>query len=427
VVKPAELAGRLVAEAASVQDEIDEIELLINQAKTEAARHESRRATAADKLAQAAERLAVAAGGTSKEVADLANQLVNVARKAALMEAQIDLLEGKRKSVGRLHDSILSHAAEIRGLAPVEAVPNRAGASGSGANPSGDGTAGGIGGPGGSRESLEALGELVEAGSMPPAVSRLVLSVQEDLRREIARQMHDGPAQSLTNIVLQAQIVERLLQRNPELAAPEVHGLIAMVQRTLDATKTFIFDVRPMVLDDLGLVPTLRRASRDRGRRANVKVDFESIGVDRRLPMEMESGLFRIVDEALAAHVAGKPETLALKMDWTDKLVIELTAGRTPPVVEQPDLGIEGGGDMPAALAVMVEERRAAHRAAVEEARLAALARLPERLWREVSGRAETLGIEAELLDEGARLRLVVKLPESPAGAPMTTATTAVR
>ena len=66
---------------------MDEIELLINQAKTEAARHETRRQTAADKLAASAEKLAVAAGGTSKEVADLANQLVNVARKAALMEA----------------------------------------------------------------------------------------------------------------------------------------------------------------------------------------------------------------------------------------------------------------------------------------------------------------------------------------------------
>jgi hypothetical protein len=259
---------------------------------------------------------------------------------------------------------------------------------------------------------MEALGELVEAGSMPPAVSRLVLSVQEDLRREIARQMHDGPAQSLTNIVLQAQIVERTLAKDPAAAGPEVHGLIAMVQRTLDATKTFIFDVRPMVLDDLGLVPTLRKASRDRGGRANVKVEFESVGVDRRLPMEMESGLFRIVDEALAAHVAGKPETLSLRMDWTDKLEIELTAGKTPAPVAAPDVTADGV-DMPPALAAMVEERRATQRAAVEEARLAALARLPERLWREVSGRAETLGIEAELLDEGARLKLMVKLPEN--------------
>ena len=241
------------------------------------------------------------------------------------------------------------------------------------------------------------------------------------MRREIARQLHDGPAQSLTNIVLQAQIVDRLLARDPGAAAVEVEGLIGMVQRTLDATKTFIFDIRPMVLDDLGLVPTLRRASRDRGARAKVKVEFESIGVDRRLPMELESGLFRIVDEALAAHVAGKPETLTLKLDWTDKLEIELTAGRTPPTIAAAPPPPEGA-DLPPALAAMVEERRVAHQAAVEEARLAALARLPERLWREVSGRAETLGIQAELLDEGARLRLAVKLPEqAPAGTELAT------
>jgi two-component system sensor histidine kinase DegS len=414
---PEELAGRLVAEAATVQSEIDEIDLLIQQAKTEAARHETRRQTASDKLAQAAERLAIAAGGnaSSKEVADLANQLVNVARKAALMEAQIDLLEGKRKSVGRLHTLILEHVQNVRALAGIQAPPS--------AGPD-DGAADAASG----RTALENLGAMVESGSMPPAVSRLVLSVQEDLRREIARSMHDGPAQSLTNIVLQAQIVDRLLARDPEQAAPEVQALIGMVQRTLEATKTFIFDVRPMVLDDLGLVPTLRKASRERGRRANVKVDFESVGVDRRLPMELESGLFRIIDEALAAHVAGKPESLALRMDWSDKLEIELTAGRTPPPVEASDLPADGA-ELPPALAEMVEERRAAHRVAVEEARVAGLARLPERLWREVSGRAETLGIQAELLDEGARMRLIVNLPEGATagggslGQPATTAT----
>src|SRR4029079_10185475 len=93
-------------------------------------------------------------------------------------------------------------------------------------------------------------------------MSRIVLNAQEDLRREIARAMHDGPAQSLTNIVLQAQIVERLLGRDPEGALGELRLLVSMVQQTLDATKTFIFDVRPMVLDDLALVPTLRRAHR---------------------------------------------------------------------------------------------------------------------------------------------------------------------
>ncbi len=123
--------------------------------------------------------------------------------------------------------------------------------------------------------------------------------------------MHDGPAQSLTNIVLQAQIVERLLERDPSRARSELQLLVSMVQQTLDATKSFIFDVRPMVLDDLGLVPTLRRAARDRGQRAHVPVEFESLGQDRRLPMEVESAVFRILDEALAAYLSLTPERIA--------------------------------------------------------------------------------------------------------------------
>jgi hypothetical protein len=242
----------------------------------------------------------------------------------------------------------------------------------------------------------------------------MILTAQEDLRREIARQMHDGPAQRLTNIVLQAQIVDRLKTRAPEKAGAEVHQLIAMVQRTLDATKTFIFDVRPMVLDDLGLVPTLRRASRDRGGRFGVAVDFESVGVDRRLGAELESGLFRMLDDALAAHVPKKPDTLSLHLDWGERLVIELTAGQKPEVVPDPELPPEGA-ELPPALAEMVGERRKAYEDAIEAARVASLSRLPQQAWREVESRARILGIHAEMLDDGARLHIEVELPSSAA------------
>ena len=342
-----------------------------------------------------AERLAVGAGVTPKELIELANQLVAVARRAALMEAQVDLLEGKRKSAARLHDAIVQHAAHARVLAGLPAQVRMG--SGTAFVPADD-----------NQPSIE------EGGPMPPGVSRMILTAQEDLRREIARQMHDGPAQSLTNIVLQAQIVDRLMTKAPEKANAEVHALIAMVQRTLDATKTFIFDVRPMVLDDLGLVPTLRRATRDRGGRFGVAVEFESVGVDRRLPGELESGLFRMLDDALAAHVARKPDTLTMHLDWGERLVVELTAGRKPRAVPDPELPPEGA-ELPPALAEMVGERRKAYQGAVEAERIASLSRLPDQAWREVSARARILGIGAEMLDDGARLHLEVVLPAVPA------------
>jgi two-component system sensor histidine kinase DegS len=400
VASAADLVARLTIEANNVASEVEEIELLINQAKTEAARHESRRAAAADKLAIAADRFSTGGTGNPKELADLATQLVAVARKSALMEAQIDLLEGKRKSSARLLEAIQRYSAQARALAgqPDGGRARRTKSTDSAA----DGTP---------------LDLSVEQGApLPPGVSRMILTAQEDMRREIARQMHDGPAQSLTNIVLQAQIVDRLMTKDPSKAEAEVQQLIAMVQRTLDATKTFIFDVRPMVLDDLGLVPTLRRASRDRGRRVGITVEFESVGVDRRLPVELESGLFRMLDDALAAHVAKKPDRMSLHLDWGERLEVELTAGKTPQPVPDPDLPAEGS-ELPPALAEMVEERRRIHAEAVEAARVAALSRLPEQAWREVSSRARILGVKAEMLDDGARLHLEVELPSADAAA----------
>ncbi len=218
------------------------------------------------------------------------------------MESQVEVLEGKRGAMARHRETMAAYAEMAAGLDP--------GASASSPVPRGTGSA------------TPAEGE---AG-----VPRMLLSAQEDLRRELARAMHDGPAQSLTNIVLQAQIAERLVGKDPALAQVEIRQLVAMVQQTLEATKTFIFDVRPMVLDDLGLVPTLRRATRERGKRAGVTVDFETLGQDRRLPMEMESGLFRILDEALVAYLERAPDQVSLQLDWSEVLVATVRASRTP-------------------------------------------------------------------------------------------------
>ena len=253
-------------------------------------------------------------------------------------------------------------------------------------------------------------------------MSRIVLNAQEDLRREIARSIHDGPAQSLTNIVLQAQIVERLMGRDPEAARTEVRLLMSMVQHTLEATKTFIFDVRPMVLDDLGLVPTLRRAARERGRRAGVAVEFDSIGQDRRLAMDLESSLFRILDEALAAYVAAAPDRVAIRLDWSDDLVeARISATREPTaamahadraVVEASEAVGGATKDLPPALEAMLADRKERAEGAAVAAREAAIVALPANAWREIQQRAATTGIVAKLGAGGGDLRLRAEIAE---------------
>jgi hypothetical protein len=243
-----------------------------------------------------------------------------------------------------------------------------------------------------------------------------VVDAQEDLRREIARAMHDGPAQSLTNIVLQAQIVERLVERDPASAAGEVRLLTSMVQQTLDATKSFIFDVRPMVLDDLGLVPTLRRATRERGRRAGVPVEFETLGQDQRLAIDLESGLFRMLDDGIAAFLAAGPDAIQVTLDWGERLEARVAASRAvaeaePDALAVPTPAEEGDKDLPPALAMMLEDRRANERDAAEAAARAAVVVLDPVVWSDIEARAGSIGVTAELLDDGGTLRLVAPLP----------------
>ena len=403
----AELRASGERDVAALDHELAEIELLVTQARAESARHESKRSTASERLAAVAR----ASQGDSAEILDLNGQLMTLTKRAALMEAQVEVLEGKAKVLRRYRDGIAALVGEILAL---ERGPAEGARPGSGDHPD--------------------VGDAI----ITTGVSRIVLGAQEDLRREIARAMHDGPAQSLTNIVLQAQIVERLVSRDPEQARPELRQLIAMVQQTLDATKSFIFDVRPMVLDDLGLVPTLRRTARDRGRRAQIPVEFESLGLDRRLPMELESGLFRLLDEAVASFLSANPDRVTIRLDWGDQVVAVVVAERgtagaedassesalpvaTPAKPRSGKGGKDGGRsggpegkeeDLPPALAAMIEDRRAASTAAAaEEARRSAWVPLPPAEWRDIHDRATTLGITAELLADGTEVRLVVDPP----------------
>src|SRR6185436_1998695 len=105
---------------------------------------------------------------------------------------------------------------------------------------------------------------------------RAVIATQEEERRRIARAVHDGPAQAMANVVLQSEISERVFQVDPQSSKAELAALRAMVNKTLQELRGFIFELRPMILDDLGLVPTMRRYVQTLVDKHNVRVDFSS-------------------------------------------------------------------------------------------------------------------------------------------------------
>ncbi|HZS13964.1 MAG TPA: sensor histidine kinase [Candidatus Dormibacteraeota bacterium] len=130
--------------------------------------------------------------------------------------------------------------------------------------------------------------------------SRELFQIVEDERMRIARDMHDGPAQLLANLVLKAEIVERVFDLDRDTAMSELADFKATVRVALEETRRLIFDLRPMTLDDLGLVPTLRKFCVDFEQRSRMRARLNIVGAERRLPGDLEASLFRIVQEAMA-------------------------------------------------------------------------------------------------------------------------------
>jgi two-component system sensor histidine kinase DegS len=128
--------------------------------------------------------------------------------------------------------------------------------------------------------------------------TRQVFQIIEDERMRIARDMHDGPAQSMANLVLQAEILEKLLARDPQLVVDELADFKDGVRAVLDETRRLIFDLRPMMLDDLGLVPTLNGLIKDYEKRG-LRVGLTVTGEAGRLPGALEPTVFRIIQEAM--------------------------------------------------------------------------------------------------------------------------------
>jgi two-component system sensor histidine kinase DegS len=128
-----------------------------------------------------------------------------------------------------------------------------------------------------------------------------IVEAQEGERLRLSRQIHDGPAQSLTNFILQAEICQRLFDRDdPQRASEELSNLRAAATGTFQKVREFIEDLRPMMLDDLGLVPTVRRYVSNFQEKSGVTVQLNLSGEERRIESHLEVMMFRGVQELLS-------------------------------------------------------------------------------------------------------------------------------
>jgi two-component system, NarL family, sensor histidine kinase DegS len=132
------------------------------------------------------------------------------------------------------------------------------------------------------------------------ATLEMAVQAQEAERARLARQMHDEPAQALSNFILQTEIALRLFDMDPVKARDELSSIKAAAASAFQKVRDFIFELRPMMLDDLGLGPTLNRYADTVREKTGVEVQVACSGLEHRLAPYQEVMLFRAVQELVS-------------------------------------------------------------------------------------------------------------------------------
>jgi len=146
---------------------------------------------------------------------------------------------------------------------------------------------------------METVVSQIETTQQRQVFGTRIIKAQEEERRRVAREIHDGPAQAMANVAFRAEVCERLIDTDLQRAKNELCDLREQVRACLKETRKIIFDLRPMTLDDLGLAPTVRRVLDTLKERQGTITELQVTGEEKRLAAYLEIGLFRIIQEAL--------------------------------------------------------------------------------------------------------------------------------
>jgi two-component system sensor histidine kinase DegS len=169
--------------------------------------------------------------------------------------------------------------------------------------------------------ALEQVGDSAGPASAPGQASgkdtlagiEMIVNAQEAERQRLSRQMHDGPAQAMSNFILQTEIAMRLLDVDPAQAKEELGSLKNSAMGTFQKVRNFIFELRPMMLDDLGLIPTIRKYIDAFKEQTGLEVNLTVTGTERRLEPYLEIMIFRAIQELLG-NAARHSQAATLKM-----------------------------------------------------------------------------------------------------------------
>jgi two-component system, NarL family, sensor histidine kinase DegS len=279
-----EFVDRLTSLAIECREELEhssqslqEIALLLNQTQSEVDRLSQRETQQASRIREMESSIE---SFSRTEIRDTYIAAHEVQMRLFMMRSQLEALQSRR-------DSIETHQEKLRLLLNLAEV-NREQANE---------------GPGGSRTVALASGTSILRDAVTDLAPELIRARERE-RMRIARQLTDGPAQVLANLILRTEIVKRAAERAPEQVPAEINDLRDLAAKSLLDIRRAIFEMRPLVLDELGLVPTLRRYATDFGRENGATITINGPERDDSIAGHTRVALFRLIQQSLLALVA---------------------------------------------------------------------------------------------------------------------------
>lgn len=172
---------------------------------------------------------------------------------------------------------------------------------------------------------IRQMGEALETAQQRQDFGLKIIEAQEEERKRLSREIHDGPAQMMANVMMRSDLVEKIYkERSAAEAISEIRNMKKMVRSALYEVRRIIYDLRPMALDDLGLVPTLKKYLQTiEEYHKTTRIQFVNVGNDQRLPAKYEVALFRVIQESVQnALKHARASLIQVKLEIKQDLVM---------------------------------------------------------------------------------------------------------
>lgn len=143
------------------------------------------------------------------------------------------------------------------------------------------------------------LGKTISNLEDKTQIGMKIIKAQEEERRRIARDIHDGPAQNIASLVIKTEIVEKLLKRGNIHIEDELKDIKTQLRAVLKEIRGIMYDLRPISLDEVGLIPTIERMAADMSYEKNIAIEIKKISDYPIFNSLNKLIVYRIVQESL--------------------------------------------------------------------------------------------------------------------------------